>query len=333
MSAESVTQGRAIPLDIQAEAAAWIARLHGTGRTDEDDRSFQRWMAANVLHARAFERMTKLWEAAAGLESRVLENQWRRAQRTRETTRRFGLLHGLGLACALVAVVMGAFWFRNPSIATAIGERRNLTLEDGTRLTLNTATHVRIQYGKTQRRLTLETGEVFLEVARQAERPFIVSTENAEIKVLGTAFSIRDDRHETEVTLVEGKVTVTDSHHGEDLSQMQTPAAPLVFTLLPGERLTLASARAPALDHPSVEKVTAWRQGLVALERTSLRDAVEEMNRYSSTKLVIAQPGRSDVEVSGVFHAGDSEEFARALALTHGIRSKQSGDTIILYGR
>jgi transmembrane sensor len=364
MTPKPSTPNRAIPVEVQAEAAAWIARLHGTERTEDDDQSFRRWLAANPLHAEAFERMTELWETAARLKSNVLEHHHLSLSSFSVGEKRGG--HGMrfvgligAIAVALTAAVIGAaVWLRDPALTTAIGERRNLTLDDGTRLTLNTSTHLKIHYSKAQRRVQLDTGEAFFEVAKNQNRPFIVTTDNGEITALGTAFAVRNDHQKTEVTLVEGRVFVIDLHplaHKIDSSSereskgagsensgkaasapvsgnfsSEASSASEVFSLTPGERLTLAAAHPPTLDHPAVDKVTAWREGLIALESTRLQDAVEEMNRYSTVKLVIQQPSNTDIQVSGVFHAGDSQEFARALALSHGIQSKQVGNTIIL---
>jgi len=324
MIPESSTPNTSIPVEIQAEAAAWIARLHGVDRTHEDDRSFRRWMAANELHARAFEKMTELWNAAAALESTVLQNRARGDVAGHGGARRGAsrmLAFSGALLAAFVIVFLGVFHFDDDAIATRVGERRTLTLEDGTRLTLNTATRLQVQYTDTRRQVALETGEAFFEVARQPQRPFIVTTDNGAITAVGTTFAVRSLDHKTEVTLVEGKVTV--------VAPLQAPQPP--FVLIPGERLTLAAARKPAVDHPAVDKVTAWRQGLITLDQTQLKDAIGEMNRYSPIKLVMEQPNEMNVRVSGVFQAGDSLEFARALARTHGIRSQQIGNHILLY--
>ena len=329
MTAQSSRENQPIPLEIRAEAAAWIARLHGAERTQADEQSFRRWLTADEAHARAFERMTELWETAPRLKSDVLEHHRERRDTTRdEWSSR--LLHApkrlLAVAIATISVALAVIWaafsLHSPILTTSVGERRNLTLEDGTRLTLNTATRVTVHYSETQRRVVLESGEAFFEVARSPNRPFIVATQQGDITALGTAFAVRIDAQKTEVTLVEGKVSVTS---GQGAAQGLRS-----MLLAPGERVTLVAARPPAIDRPPVAKVTAWREGLIALDRTRLEDAVAEMNRYSAVKLVVEQPERADIEVSGLFHAGDSREFARALVLTHGVRASESGNTILL---
>ncbi|MEJ1962447.1 MAG: hypothetical protein WDO56_13270 [Gammaproteobacteria bacterium] len=79
--------------------------------------------------------------------------------------------------------------------------------------------------------------------------------------------------------------------------------------LSPGQRLTF-SAEAPKLDRPQIEKVTAWKQGQVALDDMPLASAVVEMNRYSKVKLVVEHPAAGNVRVGGFFRMGDSASFA-----------------------
>ena len=63
-----------------------------------------------------------------------------------------------------------------------------------------------------------------------------------------------------------------------------------------------------------MEAVVAWRHGEVILDRTVMADAVAELNRYDKTQLVIDDPVVAALAISGIYQAGDSEEFARAMA-------------------
>ena len=79
-----------------------------------------------------------------------------------------------------------------------------------------------------------------------------------------------------------------------------------------------------------MEKATAWRRGQVILDDTPLRAAAEEMNRYNTTKLVVADDVAADLVVSGLFQAGDSMRFANAVAHTYKLNVQERGAEIIL---
>jgi transmembrane sensor len=302
----ATTASAVLPPEIRAEAAAWVARLHGSGRKHSLEAALKTWLAANPLHARAFEVATEAWELGGAVPAAALP----RIEPTRQHRLRFGLKRPLlaGVAILLVAALVGLY-LRDPKISTATGEQRVVALEDGTRVTLNTNTRLTVRYREQQRLVQLETGEAFFDVAKNPNRPFVVSVGKESVVALGTAFMVRRDKDEVEVTLVEGKVSVSAVTAAEPSARPQ----PVSRILIPGQRLRLAGS-APTLDLPSIEAVTAWRHGEVVLDHTRLADAIDEMNRYSPVKIVLSAPESASIQVSGIFQTGDSARFARAIA-------------------
>jgi transmembrane sensor len=99
--------------------------------------------------------------------------------------------------------------------------------------------------------------------------------------------------------------------------------------LNPGQRLTLEGTES-RLDYPNLDMVTAWRRGEVVLDHTRLAEAIDEMNRYSGTQLAIGTPALGNLQVSGVFQAGDSPHFARAVAATYNLTLTQQPSRLVL---
>jgi len=140
------------------------------------------------------------------------------------------------------------------------------------------------------------------------------------------------------VTLVEGKVAVspvsaTPAETGENSGLHPSGEGPAVATILtPGQRLTVVSRKPPKLDEPAIENVTAWLRGEIILDKTPLRDAVEEMNRYSAVKLIIDNAAAADIRVSGIFRAGDSARFAQAVGETYHLAVEHQPRRILISG-
>jgi transmembrane sensor len=101
-------------------------------------------------------------------------------------------------------------------------------------------------------------------------------------------------------------------------------------TLAPGERLLLARNALPQLDSPPIEAVAAWRRGEVVLEKTTLDEAVAEMNRYEDEKLVIGSPEIGKLRISGIYHVGDSAGFAQTIAKLYQLQVMEGDDQIRL---
>jgi transmembrane sensor len=255
---------------------------------------------------------------------------------------------------ASVLLVLGAvLYFQNLGvITTGIGEQRQLVLEDGTRVFLNTDTRLVVKYTEAARRVELRQGEALFNVAKKSDWPFVVVAGDREVRALGTSFVVRKQDEELAVMLVEGKVVVSpvleDQRSAAEPALAQQPAqssgsaapsvdtqksAPArsdVFMLTPGQRLTFGAGSPARVDTPSVEKATAWRRGQVILDDTPLRAAADEMNRYNATKLVVATDVPADLMVSGLFQAGDSIHFAKAVADAYQLHVQERGREIIL---
>jgi len=288
-------------------------------------------------HARAFELLTDTWEKSARLRRRPLE---RLASLERAGFRVSFSRAALAMAVTVAFAIIGTIvYLHSDAVTTDIGELRTLTLEDGTRVHLNTNTRLLVRYDKQRRNVKLEGGEALFEVAKDLSRPFVVSADGRQIEALGTEFMVREEARQLAVTLVEGKVVVSPLPSSTPLSSATTASAePVVapssaqgaFTLLPGERLTFVPTASPKIDRPPLERVTAWERGQVALDNTALTDAAAEMNRYSRLHLVIDDPRVAAIHVSGIFQAGDSDNFAQAVAATYRLEVVHHGRRIEL---
>jgi transmembrane sensor len=205
-----------------------------------------------------------------------------------------------------------------------------VNLEDGTRVSMNSGTRLAVAYDDIERRIVLKEGEAFFEVAHKERVPFIVVEGDHRVTAVGTAFSVRQQRNQTSVTLVEGKVNVAPLSMPVGANRPQTPKIPSTFSLSPGQRLVFAAAQPPKLDQPRLEVVTAWRRGEVILDETLLVDAIVEMNRYDKTPIVIDDPTIAQLPVSGIYRTGDSAGFADTVSRMYDLRMVQDGGRIHL---
>jgi transmembrane sensor len=308
---------------VRAEAAAWVARLHGPNRTPHVEAGLRRWLADDPEHAAAFELLTDTWEKSARLRRRPLEQvaSWE-GPGFRISFPRAALAAAATVVLAILATI---FYLHTDAVTTGVGELRTLTLDDGSRVHLNTDTRVRVHYDKQTRHVSLERGEASFEVAKRPDWPFIVTAGRREIKAFGTEFVVRRDRERLSVMLMEGKVTVST----EGQSNRSPPETETV-TLVPGDRVTFVGSATPTLDRPAPERIAAWLRGEVALDNTSLADAVAEMNRYSHQRIVADDPALAAIRVSGIFKAGDLVNFAQAVARMHNLKVLNQQDEIVL---
>lgn len=313
-----------------ADAAAWLTSLQDPERTSAVEEGFRLWLAEHPDHATAFELAMETWERSARLYRRPAERvaSWNRTGFHLNFVRVATAM----AAVAAVAVLGTVFYLKNGAVTTDIGEQRTLTLEDGTRVVLNTGTRVTVDYDGRQRHVNLKNGEALFDVARNApNRPFVVTAGDRRITALGTSFIVRSEDRSLSVTLMNGKVSVAPE---STATATDAPSRTQVSRLIlePGQRVTFAEGRAPKLDTPELDKVTAWQHGQVAFDNTPLPEAIGELNRYSTEKLAIERPEAGNIRVSGVFRAGDNASFARAMAETYQLQWTSSSHRILLSG-
>jgi transmembrane sensor len=327
--------GPKVTPEIAAEAAVWVARLHGPSRARQMEQEFRVWQASSPAHREAFERCTDVWEdiprigLATAYEALASE---RAASATSSRGRREAAWRWIAASAVAGAMAVGAVlvlhWRGENAYGTNVGEQRLVVLEDGSRMLLNTDTQLRVDFAPAQRTVVVRRGEAFFEVAKDARRPFVVRIAGSEVVAVGTAFSVRyapasHAADELAVTLVEGQVNVRPAGH--DAGDALAPEHPV--SMKAGERLLLdrpsrdaASRVVVRLDRPDVERVTAWKRSETIFDDTSLADAVAEMNRYNRTPIVLLDGLASGgLRVSGLYRTGDSAGFANAVAALHGL--------------
>ena len=165
---------------------------------------------------------------------------------------------------------------------------RQIALNDGSKITLNTDSAIAVHYTTHMREIALLQGEAFFEVAKDAQHPFIVNAQAAQVRAVGTAFSVLTQSHQTQVDLLEGIVEVT---HGEQ--KLRLSAGQRV--LINDKHQTLNK------ENKAVESMALWREGYLQIDSLSLQEAVVQINRYFSGKVILINSQLADKKVSGVF--------------------------------
>lgn len=297
---------------LNQEAAAWFARLQRPDLADEDRRAFDAWIDAEPARAVAYARVEATWERAERLAAAPVAAPKAGAALSPVITRRVA-------AAALFAVGAGgaALWYsrRAPVYATAVGERRTLVLEDGSRVELNTASKLEVAFRRELREVRLLDGEALFEVAKDARRPFVVRAAGASVRAVGTAFNVRLRGPAVEVTVTEGVVAVS-----------KPDAAPARVAAGRAAVVRKGAVQVAAIESDDVARRTAWRQGLIELRGETLEQAVAEFNRYRTTKLVVADPKLAAIRVGGAFETDESEKFLAALRSGFGVSTREGAD-------
>jgi transmembrane sensor len=211
---------------------------------------------------------------------------------------------------------------------TAIGERSTANLDDGSVAELNTNTRLNIDFSDNERRVELVEGQVFFDVAKDPDRPFIVIAGDQRIEAIGTAFDVLYMNGQVKVTLVEGIVNVAaqtfnDAGQADDLF-VQLEAGQSLVTA------AVAPVEPPRIELTDTDLSTVWRNGRAFFEDSSLSEAVEEMNRYSHVQIRLEGEGLEHIRMNGMFRTGQQENFVDTLVAYYAIEAERLGDNVIV---
>lgn len=203
-----------------------------------------------------------------------------------------------------------------------------LTLVDGTQIKLNAESKLLFPttFNDKERRICLETGEIFLEVTHNAEKPFIVNVKGIDVLVTGTKFNINayDNKKSVAVTLVEGGIRVSDANVGEKIFD------PIVVA--PGEQFNLKlETNEVNLARVDVDAHTAWVRGEYCFENERLEDIMMVLARWYNYEIIFENIECKSMLYRGCLHKGDDiHTFLTALENLEGVRCEVNGRQLIL---
>ena len=325
MSDEFAGEGARSRID---EASDWFARMRGP-EADVLHDDFRAWLA-DPRNARCYGQIEQVWSAAGGArEASAFPAHLQRLPR-RSSWKSAALIAALVLAVAAIALLLSAYG-RSPepsrpmmAYASGLGQIRTAVLADGSRVTLDTASRVVPGFSDTERRVTLVAGRARFAVAQDPRRPFVVIAGGRAIIARGTLFDVRLDGDRVEVSLLEGKVDV-------ETRQREGGSTPIV-RLAPGDRATMLGPSAPRIDIAAL-RGGDWTRGLIAADGMSLAEVVAEANRYSTTRIELAEPAIGALRVTGAFKPADADTLAQTLSAAFDLTRTTRADGSILLGQ
>ncbi|MEM9617504.1 MAG: FecR domain-containing protein [Pseudomonadota bacterium] len=305
--------------EIDREAGEWLAIVNSDGAGDEELSAFERWRASDARCDAAFSRLEMMFNEIGDLaDLEYLIDAPVRAQRADASP---GILEQLkgwlarplipisAVAAGIAVMVMVANLSDAPMepqrYATSTAETRDITLADGSVVTLGARSAAEVTYEDDRRRVALLNGQAFFDVARDPERPFVIAAGGADIKVIGTSFDVTLIRNETRVGVVEGVVSV---------SAHDAAAARLTA----GQALTVTdNGVIGEVRLADLETLTAWRDGRLVYKNAPLGDVIAGINRYAARPVALSPDVDDALTITGAFRADEAEAVIRTVAAAH----------------
>ncbi|MEE1923241.1 FecR family protein [Pseudomonas sp. 148P] len=303
----------------QQTALDWLTRINGQPALAEGA-AFKRWLLSDPAHAQAWRDAQALWQRSEAPAVRLAVEEdaalqaYLRAM-DRPATSPWRKLGGLAVAASVLLMLgVGAGWhpadwlrdFGADHVA-AVGEVREVTLADNSRLTLDADTAIKVDFSNGQRRVEVQRGAVFFQVTHTGQ-PFIVEADGGRTEVLGTKFEVRRQEGGAEVTVLSGRVGVTAAD-----GQAQQ-------VLTANQQVDYRDGHAGSVHGVDSETRLAWRQGWLNYYQVPLQQVVDDLARYYPGRILLLDGDLGTRKVSGSFPADDPLAALDALGAVAGFQ-------------
>lgn len=326
-------------------AFQWQATMADDQVSASDRRDFIAWLKADPEHKAAYEQAKLFWQNIGTVDKAALDDDFFRASLS-ERVRSFiwrgmkaivncipqkpaPVLGSLGGVCVLL--LLGILYLPTlPPVPdttaavyrTTVGERRTINLQDGSRIELGPDTTVEVRLQPDARMVEMGLGEAFFQVAKDANRPFTVTSGELLVTVRGTAFDVRRSTENASVSVAEGVVSVTRTQPANKQAQMLTS----------GERLTLRIGDNDLqVAEVKPESVAAWRDDRLIYIDAPLSDIVTDINRYQSRKIRIRDKELAKIRITATFNSNDIDGMLGSLSELFPIRIKRGANSTELH--
>lgn len=295
-------------ITLSDEAIDWLVKLNSGRAIEEDHADFSAWRLRSPEHELAAREAETIWYGVgiAGEQARNEDRKQKGARLARRTVLGIGGLMVIGTVAHRSGLV-GPRLFADH--VTGVGEHRVVTLPDGSSVFLNASSALSVNFVDARRSLVLHEGQATFTVRHDPVRPFIVEARRGRTRAVGTIFDIDIRPDEVAVTVVEGKVAITND---------AVPEKMVIASI--DERVRYASGTLSDAEAVDSDIVTAWRRGKLIFDRKPLGDVVAEIERYRGGRIVIANDGLQSLAVTGVFDLSDPDAILRTIEETLPVR-------------
>ena len=228
-----------------------------------------------------------------------------------------------GLAAVCVAASLLFTSLGEPQFRTRGGERREVTLADGSVVELAPSSEVLVRYRKRERFVTLDHGGAEFRVAKDANRPFIVQAAATRVRAVGTVFSVARDDAGVSVTVVEGRVAVSQ-RPGSRSADSGGEAEPPVVNLQANEQVSISrsgvTSEVRRVDAPGGSAAAPEE---LAFDNETVAEVARRFNLQNATHIDILDARLAARRISGVFRGNDPQSFVAFIQAAADVRVTQ----------
>ena len=323
------------------EALRWLVVLRGRSASDSDRAAFAQWLAADPRHQAAWTQAESVWMRVGKFGPAFGNRQAKVPRRlpvvaapaatpppakpargpVRTHVKAGGRRRFLFVTAAVAAVAApAAVLLSRPDLladhATKVGERRKITLEDGSTVELAGSSSLSVDFSPAARRVVLHDGEAFFDVARDGARPFVVQAADGSSEARGTRFDVKRRGSEVTVAVVEHAVAVSSAGGRVVVEQ--------------GQQVRYGGRGLGKAHEADLGQVEAWRRDRLVFHETPLAEVVADLERYRGGRIVMTDARLHGIPVTAVFDARQADEALDTIADSLSLRLRRLTGLLVI---
>lgn len=352
MSSPEKSSTRATLATIEA-ANEWRLLMHEDRVSAADERAFASWLKQSPVHVREYLRAEAVFaameqvdpgkridvEALLAAEDDTVVELGSAGDHTSRVpvaeVRRPTRWAWAAAAAVLISVLATTWYVSFPDTdvyVTGLGEQRRLILDDGSAIEMNTQSELVVRMSNTERFINLVDGEALFTVAKDLDRPFVVASDHATVRALGTQFNVHKRDSQVLVTVLEGRVAV---EHTQAPAINKGGAVGVIDESTVELGAGDAAEVAPAVPIQTVTKVNteravAWTERRLIFDNEPLSIVIAEFNRYNLQQLVVRDPTLAAQRISAVFDADKPDALVRFLEQNVSIEVEENQSQLLI---
>lgn len=317
---------------LRKDMALWIVRLNAD---DQEERrqaqiEFELWRSQYPEYQGQLDEMLSFSETMQqlsithGISGQNVQHSMHVSQQSK--TQILKLFTKVFVLCLSVGTVTYfayhsiLFSYYTADLKTNTGEMQSFTLDDGSKVTLGARSAINLNFKTDQRQIDLIQGDIYIDVAKDPNRPLIIHTPQADYKALGTRFIVYQYPKHSVLNMLHSKVeaTVLQSNHLSKVVQQ-------------GENITAASQGLSQISDIDIAATAfAWQKQQILANDLPLSDLLTRLGRYHHQYLIFNRASLEQYKVSGVINSQqDLEKTLALLAMQYPLKIKKIGQYVI----
>lgn len=311
------------------QKAAYFLTCENDGFTKEQKREFDIWIKVSKEHEFTYKKVKKVQSLYQSL-SKDIKNEI--LDSVKKDIKRDSFLRRYkkhAFAATILLFLSIGFFQTNSYLDFNIAHNyktdktaQKISLPDGSNIILDAKTILKVHYFKDRRVIDLKEGNVFFNVAKNNNRPFIINTKEIRVQVLGTSFEINNQKEKIDIEVKNGIVSVQkyDKSYTKELVKL-TKGRKISFN---------RSSNIFSLEDIEIKNIASWKNGVLTFNDTTLKEAIDDFKKYKDM-IIFLQPDIEKLTITGAFSINDFDKFLYAISQIHTLNITKKAEKIYIY--